>query len=94
VSIDRRTFIMMTTAVVAGSALASFPTGLPGLLSSQLTASNTDLGCIEFKISGWNQLGDIADHPSETSSSGSAPENLNGDPVFIRINQFWRTAWR
>jgi hypothetical protein len=85
---------MMTTSVAAGSALASFPAELPGLLSSQLMASNMDLDCVEFKIYGWNQLGDIADHLSETSSSSSAPEKLNGDPVFIRVNQFWRTAWR
>jgi hypothetical protein len=95
VSIDRRTFIVMTTTLaLAESTRASFPSELPGLLTSRSTGAKTDPDWVAFKIYGWNRLGDIPADKSETSSFSSTPENLNSDPVFITINQFWRTAWR
>jgi hypothetical protein len=95
VSIDRRTFILMTAPVVAaGSVLAIFPSGLPGMLSTDsMAAGRLELDVVAFKIYGWDQLDVLGAYASETSSISEA-ENLRGDRVFISINRSWQAAWR
>ncbi len=92
---DRRTFILVCGPfVAAASALAIFPSLLPGELSSQLVAGKTDMNGLVFKIVGWDLCDDVAGDCSKTISSGHMTSDLIGDPVFISVNQSWRSAWR
>jgi hypothetical protein len=93
--IDRRTFILATTPLVAAtSALLMFPSLLPGSVSSPLVASETNINRVVFKINGWDSRDDSGSRGSKTSLTGPVRGDSNSDEVVISINQAWRTAWR
>jgi hypothetical protein len=95
VIVNRRTFILVSAPfVAAASALASFPSLLPGAAPPQLAADGKDVQGAVFKIAGWDRCADIAGDCFGTSSAGIMASNSIGDEVFITINQSWRTAWR
>jgi hypothetical protein len=68
--IDRRTF-------VAGAALAAIAPSLE-LLTTQLSAGETDVNRVAFMIEGW----------SIRDKSGAS------DEVWIRLDRSWRGSWR
>lgn len=93
--VDRRTFILVGAPFVAvASALASFPSFLPGAAPSQLPAATDNAKRIVFKIAGWDRCAEVAADCLGTSSAGLMTSNAMGDEIFISINQSWRTAWR
>jgi hypothetical protein len=87
----RRTFIQGAAFVAATPAIAglfalptsvqSHPTEVPSR-STQAAETGSDENSILFKIYGWDDGGEIALDRSSTNT------------VLIRINQFWRIAWR
>jgi hypothetical protein len=87
----RRTFIqgaafVAATPAIAGlfalpSSVQSRPTEVPSR-STQAAETGSDENSILFKIYGWDDGGEIALDRSSTNT------------VLIRINQFWRIAWR
>ena len=78
--IDRRTFILQgATLLATAPALAGV---LPRSSTTQtplMTGARADANPVLFKIDGW-------DHCDAKAS--------NGNEVWIRINQSWRSAWR
>ena len=55
--VDRRTFIRVSAPfVAAASALASFPSVLPGVAPSSLPAVIDDVPGVVFKIAGWDRM--------------------------------------
>jgi hypothetical protein len=93
--VDRRTFIRVSAPfVAAASALASFPSVLPGVAPSSLPAVIDDVPGVVFKIAGWDRCAEVAGACLKTSSTGLVESNVVGDEIFISINQSWRTAWR
>jgi len=82
--INRRAFIQGATLVATTPALAALfplsPTKQASALASRSSPARESNGvnCIVFKIDGW-------DFDAKDS---------NENEVLIRINQFWRAAWR
>jgi hypothetical protein len=93
--VDRRTFIIASAPfVAAASALAMFPSLLPGGAPSPLSAGSKDAEGVAFKIAGWDRCADVAGDCLRTSSAGLMASNTTGDEIFISINRSWRTSWR
>jgi hypothetical protein len=100
--IGRRTFVrraaLLGTASAIGNLLSlssifiSHAALLPGSLSPQPDAGGTNMNSVIFKIDGWNRRDGIDINGS--TRSDPATNVATGDPVWISINQSWRTAWR
>jgi hypothetical protein len=93
--VDRRTFIVASAPfLAAASALASFPSLLPGAAPSQLPAVTDDVEGVVFKIAGWDRGAEVAEDCLGKSSAGLIASSTMSDEIFISINRSWRTAWR
>ena len=101
--IGRRTFIQGTVLVATAPVLAellslsssaqSDASPLPGSLSPQ-PAARTDMNCVVFRIHGWDSCDDVPVNGVTIASVDPLTNGPVGDPVWISINQSWRTAWR
>jgi hypothetical protein len=100
--IGRRTFLadlvmVGTTSVLANLFLLpsmhiSDAALLPNSPSPQLDLGETDISSVVFKIHGWNRGDAIA---VDGSTASDPATNVAKDyPVWINVNQSWRTAWR
>ena len=94
---DRRTFIQATALVTAAPVLANLLTTVlshaspqPDPMQPQEPAVRSAIDAVTFKIDGW----DLGDPIATEGSKTSFPDVASSDPVLIRINQTWRTAWR
>jgi hypothetical protein len=102
--IGRRTLILGAGVAATASALANFlsfsstalshASRLPDPLLSQLPAGGTDIGCLVFKIDGWDCRDDIAIDGAMIGSTDPVTDGSAGEQVLISINRSWRTAWR
>ena len=103
-TIGRRTFLIDlaligTSSVLANlfflpSILVSDAALLPNSSSQQLDSAETDINPVVFKVRGWNRGDSIAVDGLTSWAINPATEVATSDPVWIRINQSWRTAWR
>jgi len=95
VIVDRRTFIRVSAPIVAAaSALASFPSLLPGTAPSQLAVGGNDAEGVVFKIAGWDRCAEVGGDCLRPSVASLMAGTTMGDEIFISVNQSWRTAWR
>jgi hypothetical protein len=101
--ISRRTFLLDlalagTTSVLAElhlfrSILVSPAPGLPSS-APELVATGAETKSVLFKIHGWDRADGVAVDGLTSRAINPATEVATSDPVWIRINRSWRTAWR
>ena len=77
--IDRRTFIMQGATVLATAPALAILLPRSSAQTPFMTGARADENLAVFKIDGWDLC--------EARVS-------NGNEVWIRVNQSWRTAWR
>jgi len=86
--IQRRTFLLGTGLIAALPALASVKPPLPATRKRSSLPSPADASPVTdrvFRIDGWS-------HPEDAQVEDT--QGRDGGPVWISINQSWRTVWR